>query len=53
MRLQNNTQAELELPLLKEQPFLLYYSDIGVGSDDWKNNSMERYYQIDNIIGVE
>ena len=53
MRLQNNTQAELKLPLLKEQPFLLYYSDIGVGSDDWKNNSMERYYQIDNIIGVE
>lgn len=53
IKLKNNTQTELELPLLKTKPFLLYYSDIGLGSDDWKNNSMERYYQIDNIIGVE
>ena len=53
LRLQNNTHSELELSLLKTKPFLLYYSDIGMEENDWKNSSMERYYQIDNIIGVE
>ncbi|SFH53297.1 hypothetical protein SAMN05216405_3989 [Lachnospiraceae bacterium NLAE-zl-G231] len=51
-RLQNNDQQSIQLEILKTKPYLLYYSDIGVDADDWKNNSMERYYRIKEIWGI-
>ena len=51
-RLQNNNQDSIKLKIFETKPYLLYYSDIGADADDWKNNSMERYYRIDEIWGV-
>ena len=52
-KLQNYHYTSVQLELFKTKPYLLYYSDIGIDADDWKNNSMERYYQIEKIYGVQ
>lgn len=39
----------LIVPRFVECPYLLYMDDIVPDSDDWKNNSMERYYGIKEI----
>ena len=52
IQLQNNRQKSIQLEIFKTKPYLLYYSDIEIDADDWKNNSMERYYRIDEIQGV-
>lgn len=46
----NNTSSELMLPRYTVMPYLLYTDDIEPDVDNWKNNSMERYYRIDSII---
>lgn len=52
LQLQNNRGKSIQLKIFKTKPYLLYYSDIGIDADDWKNISMERYYQIEEIKGV-
>lgn len=39
----------LEVPRFVETPYLLYMDDIVPDSDDWRNNSMARYYRIKEI----
>jgi len=53
LQLQYNNQESIRLKIFDTKPYLLYYSDIGIDADDWKNNSMERYYRIDEIWGVD
>lgn len=49
----NNCEGEvLIVPRFIETPYLLYMDDIVPESDDWRNNSMENYYRIKEVIAV-
>ena len=40
----------LEVPRFVETPYLLYMDDIVPNSNDWRNNSMARYYGFDEVV---
>ena len=46
-------EAEIEIPRLTVHPYLLFWSDIEEGAEDWTNKSMARYYQKDAVFGVK
>lgn len=45
-------EKEIEIPRLAVHPYLLFWSDIEEGAEDWTNKSMARYYRKDAIFGV-
>lgn len=44
-------EAEIEIPRLTVHPYLLFWSDIEEGAEDWTNKSMARYYRKDAVFG--
>lgn len=40
----------LEVPRFVETPYLLYMDDIVPDSDDWRNQSMSRYYGFERVV---
>lgn len=49
---QAHGEKEVTIPRLTVHPYLLFWSDIEEGAEDWTNKSMARYYRRDAVSGV-